>query len=166
MSSDTGRPKANATHTAMLVTGTAFVGFSAAHLIDEFLWNAPQEFHLREETTLVLALLFVTALAGLLAGAAMQRPTSTIGLAMIGALIAVADICKHAPEIIAAGPWRSGLVSTLLAAASPFSTWLPARSPGAWICPIALHPGASDVASLVICRPPHCRRGTQVDSTA
>ncbi len=133
MSAETGRPKANATHTAMLVTGTAFVGFSAAHLIDEFLWNAPQEFHLREETTLVLALLFVTALAGLLAGAAMQRPTSTFGLAMIGALIAVADISKHASEIIAAGPWRSGLLSTLLAtgltlsaaltAVSAFLTW-------------------------------------------
>jgi hypothetical protein len=64
----------------MLAAGTAFVGFSAAHLIDEFLWGAPQEFHLLVGTTLVLALFFVTALAGLLAGAAMRRPTSTLGL--------------------------------------------------------------------------------------
>lgn len=108
--------KASAIHSGTLVAGAAFVGFSAAHLIDEFLWNAPQEFHLEVGTTLVLALLFVTALAGLLAGAAMQRPTSTFGLALIGALIAVADVFKHAPEIAAAGPWRSGLISTFLAA--------------------------------------------------
>jgi hypothetical protein len=113
---ETGQRKANTVLPATLVAGTGFVGFSAAHLIDEFLWNAPQEFHLELGTTLVLALLFVTALAGLLAGAAMRRPTSTFGLGLIGALIAVADISKHAPEIAAPGPWRSGLVSTFLAA--------------------------------------------------
>lgn len=113
-------------HTGMLAAGAAFVGFSAAHLIDEFLWNAPQEFHLAVGTTLVLALLFVTALAGLLAGAALHRPVSVFGLGLIGALIAVADVSKHAPEIAAAGPWRSGLVSTLLAAGLTLSAALTA----------------------------------------
>ena len=126
MQVETGRRKANAIHTGTLVSGAAFIGFSAAHLIDEFLWGAPQEFHLREGTTLVLALLFVTALAGLLAGAALQRPTSTFGLALIGALIAVADVSKHAPEIAAAGPWRSGLISTFLAAGLTLSAALTA----------------------------------------
>jgi len=115
-----------AIHTALLVAGVAFVGFSAAHLIDEFLWGAPQEFHLAVGTTLVLALLFVTALAGLLAGAAMGRPTSIFGLGLIGALIAVADIAKHGPEIITAGPWRSGLVSILLAVGLTLSASLTA----------------------------------------
>ena len=115
-----------AAHTALLATGTAFVGFSAAHLIDEFLWGAPQEFHLPVETTLILALLFVAALAGLLAGAAMRRPTSIFGLGLIGALIAVADVTKHGPEIIAAGPWRSGLVSMLLAVGLTLSASLTA----------------------------------------
>ena len=126
MQAEAGRRKANAIHTGALVSGAAFVGFSAAHLIDEFLWNAPQEFHLREGTTLVLALLFVTALAGLLAGTAMQRPISTFGLALIGALIAIADVSKHAPEIAAAGPWRSGLISTFLAAGLTLSAALTA----------------------------------------
>jgi len=126
MQVETGRRGADAMHTGMLAASTAFVGFSAAHLIDEFLWNAPQEFHLREGTTLVLALLFVTALAGLLAGAAMKRPTSTFGLALIGALIAVADVSKHAPGIAAAGPWRSGLISTFLAAGLTLSATLTA----------------------------------------
>ena len=123
---ETGRRKTNALYAAMLVAGVAFVGFSAAHLIDEFLWNAPQEFHLEVGMTLVLALLFITALAGVLAGAAMQRPTSTFGLGLIGALIAVADISKHAPEIAAVGPWRSGLVSTLLATGLTLSAALTA----------------------------------------
>jgi hypothetical protein len=113
-------------HTGMLAAGTAFVGFSAAHLIDEFLWGAPQEFHLRVGTTLVLALFFVTALAGLLAGAAMQRPTSTFGLGLIGALIAVADVSKHGPEIAMAGMWRSGAVSIVLAAGLTLSAVLTA----------------------------------------
>ncbi len=115
-----------AAHTALLATATAFVGFSAAHLIDEFLWGAPQEFHLPVETTLILALLFVAALAGLLAGAAMRRPTSIFGLGLIGALIAVADVAKHGPEIIAAGAWRSGPVSVLLAVGLTLSAALTA----------------------------------------
>jgi len=117
---------AGATHTALLVAGVAFVGFSAAHLIDEFLWSAPQEFHLAVGPTLILALLFVTALAGLLVGAAMHRLASTFGLALIGALIAVADISKHGPEIIAAGAWRSGPLSVLLAAGLTLSAALAA----------------------------------------
>ena len=60
MQVETGRRGADAMHTGMLAASTAFVGFSAAHLIDEFLWGAPQEFHLQVGTTLVLALLFVT----------------------------------------------------------------------------------------------------------
>jgi hypothetical protein len=113
---DDGRdPSRQAAHTALLAAGTAFVGFSAAHLIDEFLWGAPQEFHLSVETTLILALLFVAALAGLLVGTAMRRPISIFGLGLIGALIAVADIAKHGPEIALAGAWRSGAVSEFLA---------------------------------------------------
>jgi hypothetical protein len=126
MRAEIGRREPKAVPTAMLVAGVAFVGFSAAHLIDEFLWDAPQEFHLRVETTLVLALAFVTALAGLLAGASMRRPTSTFGLALIGGLIALADLLKHGPEIAAPGPWRFGAVSTLLATGLTLSAALTA----------------------------------------
>jgi hypothetical protein len=115
-----------AIHTGLLVAGVAFVGFSAAHLIDEFLWGAPQEFHLAVGTTLILALLFVTALAGLLVGAGMRRPASTFGLGLIGALIVLADVSKHGVEIVAAGPWRSGPVSVFLAAGLTLSAGLTA----------------------------------------
>lgn len=114
------------THAALLAAGTGFVGFSAAHLIDEFLWGAPQEFHLSVEVTLLLALVFVTALAGLLVGAAMRRPASIFGLGWIGALIAVADVSKHGPEIAAPGPWRSGAVSVFLAVGLTLSAALTA----------------------------------------
>jgi hypothetical protein len=113
-----------AIHTALLVAGVAFIGFSAAHLIDEFLWGAPEEFHLAVGTTLVLALVFVTALAGLLVGAAMHRSASTFGLGLIGALIAVADIMKHGPEIALAGTWRFGPLSVALAAGLTLSAGL------------------------------------------
>ena len=126
MQAETGRPEANAIPTAMLAAGAAFLGFSAAHLIDEFLWGAPQEFHLQVGTTLVLALLFITALAGLLAGAAMRRPTSTFGLVLIGGLIAAADLLKHGPEIAMAGPWRSGVLSIVLALGLTLSAGLTA----------------------------------------
>jgi len=158
MQAETERRPADANPTGTLVSDAAFIGFSAAQLIDEFLWNAPQEFHLREGTTLLLALLFVTALAGLLAGAAMQRPTSTFGLALIGALIAVADVSKHAPEIAAAGPWRSGLISTSLAAGLTLSAALTAvlrSTPGGRFelntgprrCPTHLHPAHGPTSS-------------------
>jgi hypothetical protein len=124
MMDETGLRCAGRTHDALMIAGVAFVGFSAAHLIDEFLWGAPQEFHLPVETTLVLALLFVTALAGLLVTAAMRRPTSIFGLGLIGALIAVADIMKHGPEIALAGTWRFGPLSVALAAGLTLSAGL------------------------------------------
>ena len=108
----------------LITSGVCFVGFSAAHLIDEFLWGAPQEFHLPVGITLILALLFVTALAGLLVGAASNRPASIAGLGLAGALIAVADVAKHAIEIAAPGPWRSGAISVLLAAGLTLSAAL------------------------------------------
>lgn len=114
------------THAALLAAGTGFVGFSAAHLIDEFLWGAPREFHLSVEATLLLALAFVTALAGLLAGAAMRRRTSIFGLGLIGALIVLADVSKHGMEIAAGGTWRSGAVSVFLAVGLTLSAALTA----------------------------------------
>jgi hypothetical protein len=64
----------------------------------------------------VLALLFMTALTGLVAGAGARRQTSRAGLALGGVLIGIADVAKHAPEVWREGPWRSGWLSMLLAA--------------------------------------------------
>ena len=99
----------------LLVCASLFVGFSAAHLIDEFLHGAPAEFHLSEPATEILSLIFVGALTGLVVLAARGSRSSHLGLAVIGWLIAAADLVKHVPEMAQAGTWRSGLVSEFLA---------------------------------------------------
>ena len=56
--------------------GSRFVGFSAVDLIDEFLWDAPAEFHLSVPSTQLLALLIMLALSGIvvLAARVTDRP--------------------------------------------------------------------------------------------
>ncbi len=106
---------ASAWHRLTLLSAVAFVSFSAAHLIDEFVWGVPAEFHLSVEITEVLALLFVLSLTGLAIAAARGSRVGLAGLALAGILLVVADVLKHAGEILEAGPWRSGAVSTFLA---------------------------------------------------
>ena len=99
----------------LLVCVSLFVGFAAAHLIDEFLFGAPAEFHLSEAVTEMLSLAFVAALAGLVALAGRGSRTSYLGLMIIGSVIAAADLAKHGAEMAQPGPWRSGVVSAFLA---------------------------------------------------
>jgi hypothetical protein len=114
----------------VLGSATLFTGFAAAHLIDEFLWDAPAEFHLSTEFTLLLALAFMTSLAGLLASAAAGSGVAFGGLALIGLLIALADTLKHVVEIIQDGPWRYGTVSEFLALGLTLSALLTAVTAG------------------------------------
>ena len=116
-----------------ILFGTLFVGFSAVHLIDEFLWDAPAEFHLSVPSTLLLALIYMLALSGMVVLAARGSPTALGGLSLSGLLITLGDVLKHGLEIIQPGPWRSGLASELLAigltisaaatAVASFSAW-------------------------------------------
>ncbi len=108
------KPRTRSSH-LLLVSASLFVGFSAAHLIDEFLYGAPAEFHLSGAAAEILSLTFVGALTGLVVLAARGSRRSYLGLAIIGWLIAAADVMKHVPEMAQAGTWRSGLVSELLA---------------------------------------------------
>jgi len=98
-----------------LPAAVAFGAFSAGHLIDEFVWGAPAEFHLSVEAAEGLALVYMLALLGLTVAAARGSRTGLAGLATAGFLIALADVLKHAPEMVQPGPWRSGLVSEGLA---------------------------------------------------
>jgi hypothetical protein len=100
---------------ASILSGVLFAGFSGAHLIDEFVWGAPAEFHLAEDITELLALAYMTALVGLIAAAARASRAGFLGLAITGGLIGVADLLKHGMEIAAPGPWRFGAVSVGLA---------------------------------------------------
>ncbi len=106
-------------HAVTLTAAVAFCGFSAAHLIDEFVWGAPAEFHLSIEAAEVLALAYMLALAGLTVAAARGSRPGLRGLAISGALLALADVLKHAPASWSLAPG---------APASPPEPW-PSASP-------------------------------------
>jgi hypothetical protein len=106
----------NQWHDRLIICATGFAGFSAAHLIDEFVWGEPAAFHLSIPLTEMLALAYMLALVGLIAAAGRRTSASYRGLALAGGLIGLADILKHGPEIAAPGTWRSGGVSLLLVA--------------------------------------------------
>lgn len=116
-----------------IVSAVVFAGFSGAHLIDEFVWGAPAEFHLAVAATEILALGYMTALIGLIASAAAGRRAGYLGLAIAGGLIFVADILKHGPDVVAPGPWRFPVVSGVLVVGLTLSGLCTAASGlGAW----------------------------------
>ena len=108
--------KASKWHRASISSAVVFAGFSAVHLIDDFLFDVPMEFHLTIAFTEVLALAYMIALVGLIAAASHQSPTGYLGLTIAGLLITLAQILKSAPEILQPGPWHSGAPSDLPAA--------------------------------------------------
>jgi len=102
-------------HWPAILSAVGFSAFSAVHLIDEFVWGAPAEFHLTIQATEMLALAYMVAVIGLTIAASHRSPTGYLGLAIGGSLIAIADVSKHGIEMLAAGSWRSGLTSEFLA---------------------------------------------------
>lgn len=102
-------------HWPAVLSAAGFSAFSAVHLIDEFVWGAPSEFHLTGPATEMLALAYMVAVIGLTVAASHRSPTGYLGLAIGGSLIAIADVSKHGIEMLAAGSWRSGLTSEFLA---------------------------------------------------
>jgi hypothetical protein len=113
-------------HWPSVLSAVAFSAISAVHLIDEFQWGAPFEFHLTVQVTEILALAYLIAVIGLTVAASHQSPTGYLGLAIAGSLIAVADLSRHGMEMLAEGPWRSGLPSELLAVGLTVSALLTA----------------------------------------
>jgi hypothetical protein len=102
-------------HRPTIATAVVFSGFSAVHLIDDFLADVPREFHLTVEVTELLALGYMIALIGLIAAAAAYSRAGYAGLAIAGLLISIAQLAKSVPEILLPGQWRAGLSSELLA---------------------------------------------------
>ncbi len=98
-------------HSTAIVSAVAFSAFSAVHLIDDFLFDVPLEFHLSVQITLILAFVFMGALVGLVAAAAGGSRAGYLGLSIAGVLIALAQLLKSVPEMLRAGPWHGGLPS-------------------------------------------------------
>ena len=102
-------------HRSAVACAVVFSGFSATHLIDDFLANVPQEFNLTVPITELLALGYMVALVGLVAAAASHSRTGYLGLAIAGLLISSAQLVKSVPEMLEPGPWRLGLSSEVQA---------------------------------------------------
>jgi hypothetical protein len=102
-------------HQITVVSAVLFASFSAAHLIDDFIFGVPSEFHLSVPDTLLLSLGYMIALVGLVASASQRTPAGYLGLAIAGTVIALAQLLKSLPEILEPGPWHSGAPSELLA---------------------------------------------------
>ena len=126
-------------HRLTLAAAVSFAAFSAVHLIDDFLFDVPRQFHLSVQFTELLALVFMAALVGLIAAAAGRSRTAYLGLAIAGVLITLAQIFKRLPEMLQPGPWHAGLISEFLAvglgvsatltAAASSLTWRESRPP-------------------------------------
>ncbi len=99
-----------------IASAVFFAGFSAIHLIDDFIFGVPAEFHLAVPVTMFLALAYMIALVGLIVAASQRSPAGYLGLAVAGILIFLAQLLKSAPEILRPGPWHSGWPSEFLAA--------------------------------------------------
>jgi hypothetical protein len=113
-------------HSPTIVSAVAFAAFSAVHLVDDFLFDVPLEFHLSVPFTLLLAWAYMAALVGLVAAAASRSPRGYLGLAIAGLLIALAQLLKSAPEMLQPGPWHSGVASELVAVALALSATITA----------------------------------------
>lgn len=115
-------------HGLAIGSSVLFSGFAAAHLIDDFVWDVPAEFHLTVSVTLWLAFLFVCSLVGLTAAAASGSRAGYLGLTIAGLLILAAQLLKSLPEMLLPGPWHSGLTSESLAVGLAISAGLTSLS--------------------------------------
>lgn len=94
--------------------GLVLVLFSAPHLIDDFLYNIPEEFGLTNQQTQVLAGIFHTQLIVFFVLAARERKAGYYGLLFWGVFLALAGILKHLPQIVKPEPYWSGTFSETL----------------------------------------------------
>jgi len=94
--------------------GIILAFFAIPHLIDDFLFNIPEEFGLTNQTAQLLAGLFTVILILFLVLAARDRKVGYVGMLVMGAFLALAGILKHIPLILIPGPYWSGRFSEIL----------------------------------------------------
>ena len=98
----------------VLIVGTIMVGVAIPHLIDDFLFDIPQEFGLTNIQAQVLAGIFAVLLIVVFSLAARRQRWGYIGTAFLGGFLALAGILKHVPLMLQPGPYWSGLFSEVL----------------------------------------------------
>jgi hypothetical protein len=99
----------------VVIAAILLTGFGAAHLIDDFLYGIPAELGLSNAAGQILTVLYFVITSTLLVLAARASQAGYLGNLILGIILIVADITKHAPEGLFVGEWRSGLLSRVLA---------------------------------------------------
>jgi hypothetical protein len=94
--------------------GIVLVLFSAPHLIDDFLYNIPEEFGLTNQQTQVLAGIFHAQLIVFFVLVARERKAGYYGMLFWGVFLFLAGLLKHIPKIVKPEPYWSGLFSETL----------------------------------------------------
>ena len=98
----------------VLINGVIMVGVAIPHLIDDFLFEIPEEFGLSNIQAQILAGFFAAMLIAVFSLVARGQRWGYIGSAFLGGFLALAGILKHVPRILQPGPYWSGLFSEIL----------------------------------------------------
>jgi len=98
----------------VLINGAIMVGAAIPHLIDDFLFDVPEEFGLSNIQAQILAGFFAVMLIGVFSLVARGQRWGYIGTTFLGGFLALAGILKHVPGILQPGPYWSGLFSEIL----------------------------------------------------
>jgi drug/metabolite transporter (DMT)-like permease len=98
----------------VLINGVIMVGVAIPHLIDDFLYDVPQEFGLSNIQAQILAGFFAAMLIVVFSLVARGQRWGYIGTAFLGGFLALAGILKHIPMILQPRPYWSGLFSEIL----------------------------------------------------
>jgi glycerol uptake facilitator-like aquaporin len=106
--------KARVLGNLVLINGAIMVGVAIPHLIDDFLFEVPEEFGLTNIQAQILAAFFAAMLIAVFSLAARGQRWGYIGTASLGGFLALAGILKHVPRILQPGPYWSGLFSEIL----------------------------------------------------
>ena len=94
--------------------GLVLIFFSAPHLIDDFLYDIPEEFGLTNQQTQVLAGIFHVQLVAFFVLVARERRVGYYGTLFWGVFLALAGLLRHLPEILKPEPYWSGAFSETL----------------------------------------------------
>jgi len=88
--------------------------FAIPHLIDDFLFDVPEEFGISVQSAQVLSGIFTILMFVILILSARGRKAGYVGAFSLGIFLSLAAILKHLPKIVKPGPYWGGWFSETL----------------------------------------------------
>jgi hypothetical protein len=85
--------------------------FAVPHLIDDFLFDIPEDFGISVHLAQTLAGIFIVIYMGILVQLALDKRSGLYSAMGMGIFLSLAGILKHIPLIIQPGPYWSGWYS-------------------------------------------------------